>query len=528
MCEELPMSPVSRRVRRAGILGILALMAAVAGCGGDPAPPPPVTGMPASEPSVTEAPATSTTAPEPSVTEAAATSTSAPAASTTAPEPSVTEGGEFAIDEDTTLREVFNLFAGSEQACVRDVLGDELESMLDMPVLSEDDIDQSIAEIFSCLDPQTAREFFLSATIAALIAGTEEEGLSTEIGTDERACIRDRLADIDVASLIDILVYESADPVILNLLGCIPDLFIESILAEEGVALDELTDEQWSCLRGLVADTDWTALGLGAESEGAELLAFSFGLFACVPEFLSEDSASDSSSSPREDVADDHADSRDQATPVTVGEAAAGEIGHETDVDYFVFEAEQGRLYQIDVTLGTLPDSVATLYDPDGFVLEHNDDHADTTASRLYWEAQASGNLYVAVEGWSDSTGTYTLAVTALDVVDDHSSVLEGATPVTVGEAAAGEIGHETDVDYFVFEAEQGRLYQIDVTLETLPDSVATLYDPDGFVLEHNDDHADTTASRLYWEAQASGNLYVAVEGWSDSTGTYTLTIATR
>ena len=60
-----------------------------------------------------------------------------------------------------------------------------------------------------------------------MIAGAEQEGLSTEVGTDDRACIRDRLADVDVASMVDVSVSESTDPVMLNLLGCVPELFIE-------------------------------------------------------------------------------------------------------------------------------------------------------------------------------------------------------------------------------------------------------------------------------------------------------------
>ena len=145
---------------------------------------------------------------------------------------------------------------------------------------------------------------------------------------------------------------------------------------------------------------------------------------------------------------------------------------------------------------------------------------ADPAASLIYWQAQVSGSHYVeVVEGWLDATGTYTVAVTALDVVDDHSRVLEGATPVAVGDAMAGDIQYATDIDYFVFEAELGRLYQIDITLETLPHSVSSLRDSDGFWLVTND---DTAAPRLYWQARASGSLYVAVESWLGYTGTYT------
>lgn len=81
-----------------------------------------------------------------------------------------------------------------------------------------------------------------------------------------------------------------------------------------------------------------------------------------------------------------------------------------------------------------------------------------------------------------------------------------------------------------MFEAQEGQLYQIDVVLETLYDSVATLYDSEGFELASNDDYddnGDSLASRISWEAEYSGSHYVAVEGFSSDTGSYTLSIVT-
>jgi hypothetical protein len=255
------MDSVRHRVRWAGILAILALTAAAAACGGDSAPEPT---------------APDTSSPSPSVTEASAVT------DTAAPEPSIA-ASELAIyvDEDTILREVFDAFAGSEQACIRGAVDDELlESVLDMLVLSDDLTDELAASIVSCLAPETAREFLLSAIIASL----ETEGLTAEVGTNAEACMREFLADIDVAAMASAMTSESGDPV------------------------------------------------------------FGDGLLGCI-----------------------HADALREATPVTVGEPAPGQINHDDDVDFFVFEGEQGELYQIDVTLGTLSDSVAALYDSDGF-----------------------------------------------------------------------------------------------------------------------------------------------------------------
>ena len=535
------MSPLARCVRWTGIL---ALTAAAASCGGDsgpapgtPEPSPSATEQPAatdtatpaastsaSEPSTSESP---TSAPEPSTPELSAPEPSTAESATSAPEPSTPElstsepsspesptaAGDLAFDigEDTTLREVFDAFSDSERACIRDALKDELESVLGMPVLSEDN-DESIASVLSCLAPETGREFLLSTIMAGFEAGLEAEGLSTEIGMDETACMREFLAGIDVTSMANSFVSESGNPGLLGMLDCIPDLLIESMLAEVGVEMDELTEEERACLRDVMADADWAAFATAPDSDESALSELVFELMVCALEALSPPPA-------------DIAGSLREATPVTVGVLAPGEIERDGDIDFFVFEADAGELYQIDVTLETLSDSVATLYDSDGFELEYNDDHGDTYASRIYWEAQSSANLYVAVEGWS-GTGSYTLTVAVVDITDDHASSREGATQVTVGKAAPGEIERDGDIDFFVFEADAGVLYQIDVTLETLSDSVATLYDSDGFELEYNDDHGDTYASRIYWEAQSSANLYVAVEGWS-GTGSYTLTIVT-
>ena len=48
------------------------------------------------------------------------------------------------------------------------------------------------------------------------------------------------------------------------------------------------------------------------------------------------------------------------------------------DTDYFRFTAEEGQLYQIDVDLGSLPDSVLVLLGPDGWELAYNDDYGDS------------------------------------------------------------------------------------------------------------------------------------------------------
>ena len=222
------------------------------------------------------------------------------------------------------------------------------------------------------------------------------------------------------------------------------------------------------------------------------------------------------------DIGDDHVGSADHATFATVGTPVSGEMDYAGDVDFFAFTAEPGQTYQIDVDLGTLGDSVATLYDADGRALEFNDDRGGSWASRIVWTATESAVHYVAVEGYG--TGSYSLTVAALDIGDDHGGSADHATFATVGTPVSGEMDYAGDVDFFAFTAEPGQTYQIDVDLGTLGDSVATLYDADGRALEFNDDRGGSWASRIVWTATESAVHYVAVEGYG--TGSYSLTVA--
>ena len=224
------------------------------------------------------------------------------------------------------------------------------------------------------------------------------------------------------------------------------------------------------------------------------------------------------------DSDDDHANNIGDATAIAVGEAVAGTVGSVNDVDHFRFTAQEGKRYQIDVGMGTLPDSWVYLVDSEDRELAFNDDFEDSLASRIIWAAPASGDYFLVVGGFG--VGTYTLAVAHSDIVDDHGDALDAATSIAVGEAVAGAVDFDDDVDYFGFTAQEGQLYQIDVALGTLPDSWVRLLDSEGRELAYNDDFGDSWASRILWVSPASGDYYLAVGDYEGDLGTYTLTVA--
>ena len=123
--------------------------------------------------------------------------------------------------------------------------------------------------------------------------------------------------------------------------------------------------------------------------------------------------ADDSRASPANDLPD--ATTPQPQRPVTHIQVGDSVEAVESVVDYpwgcgcFVFGAVGGELYEIDVALGILGDSVVEVYDAAGVALAHNDDRVGSLASRVVWRALASGEFYVGVAGYGE--GSYTLTV---------------------------------------------------------------------------------------------------------------------
>ena len=588
-------------------LVVVAMAVALAACSGDSEPEPPETPEPA--PAAAAAAADEPEAAAPDADAPAEADEPAAAAQADEPEPAAPEEDEPASAEDaddaddagesaaaqaepageapeisvgsaTTWQDLFDGFTPDEQSCIRDALGDDrLASALSERILSGTDSEPWQADLLSCLPDDTAEGVFFAVTVAGI------EQNAGPLGADERSCLRALVADADVVAVVTAAADDAAsvdfaagmtgcltdvmlryllegsgvayddlsederscllglltgddedgpmaadDPAVFGallegLFSCVPEAALGAMLEESGVAYDDLSEEERACLLELVADGELSALFSEDAAEDADaLFEFLGALFACVPDALLIEGDFAGGEVPGDD---DHAGGPEDATPAAVGASVEGVLEHGGDIDMFVFEAQAGAFYRIDAGLGTLDDSILRLLDADWWELAYNDDYDDTLASRIEWEAPAAGNYYVAVEGWG-GTGSYTLTITPMANVDDHGDQLPpdaDATSAVVGGSVAGELHHAADIDVFVFEAEEGALYRIDVGLETLADSELTLYDAGGSQLDYNDDHGESTASRIEWQAPASGDYYLAVAGWGGETGAYRLTI---
>jgi len=137
-------------------------------------------------------------------------------------------------------------------------------------------------------------------------------------------------------------------------------------------------------------------------------------------------------------AADDHGNNAATATAVNVGGSVAGTINTGTDADWFKFQAVAGTSYTFSVQLGTLRDSVLSLYDRNGSTrLAYNDDYGGALASRIDWTAPASGTYYLAVAGYGTSnTGAYALSVQARNVAPQGPAI--ASMTASSGQVAAG------------------------------------------------------------------------------------------
>ena len=218
-------------------------------------------------------------------------------------------------------------------------------------------------------------------------------------------------------------------------------------------------------------------------------------------------------------VPDDYPD--DVTGTIAPGHAAAGALDHPNDVDRFRFEAEEGRVYTIRLTPGTLTDVWANLYAEDG---------VGTIERERVWKARSDRTYDISVMSYDGDTGTYNLAIIPTDIVDDHANYKENATRIALGETAEGAIDYEHDNDYFVFPAEAGKFYGITLKGGSMMRSslLMDIYQPNGYSLQWRVyNPGDDPALWFVWEAPESGDYRVIMSSRysQPALGTYSFAV---
>ena len=284
------------RRRRAALLAAAGTLIVMA-CGGSPAaepvspePTPPAADTAAPPPEPPSPP------PEPESPEAepegAPRQSEDPAAEPESPPPASEDPPAepplaFDVDRDTVWEDVFDALTAAEQTCISGELDDDLlRSVLERRVLSESGSEQWEASIFGCLTPDNARSLFLGA----VIEGFREDLGVGDLSGEEMSCLRDWVANIDVAALVaaDVSGADDAEFVepMMGVMGCVAVPFLAALFADMGVDMEDLSEDELSCLRQWqsdLADADWAALASGGDGIAA-LGLLGLGPMGCIPD----------------------------------------------------------------------------------------------------------------------------------------------------------------------------------------------------------------------------------------------------
>jgi hypothetical protein len=115
-----------------------------------------------------------------------------------------------------------------------------------------------------------------------------------------------------------------------------------------------------------------------------------------------------------------------------------GRIENGTDTDSYLFEAQAGMEYFIDIDAAEYQeplDSMLTLFDSDGRDLARNrqsldlDSGIDSVDPYLVWKATRNSKVRIDVEGENQSVGTYRLKITPRAALTDHGPRVMASIP---------------------------------------------------------------------------------------------------
>lgn len=178
--------------------------------------------------------------------------------------------------------------------------------------------------------------------------------------------------------------------------------------------------------------------------------------------------------------ADDHGDTRPDATALVPGSSAEGQIEAVDDDDYFRLQVTEAGTLTV-YTTGDL-DTHGELQAGDGNVLASDEDSGDGTNFRIVHDVGA-GTYYVRVNSQDMATGSYVVLArfATKDLPPDHSDTPGGAAPIVAGQSVEGSLASPDDVDYFRLELNEPGT--ISVTIDAEPGVEIALLDADSNVL---------------------------------------------
>lgn len=227
---------------------------------------------------------------------------------------------------------------------------------------------------------------------------------------------------------------------------------------------------------------------------------------------------------------------------VGYGEPVSGSLTDQDGQNYkdgsrvkaYAFRGEEGQT--VHIRLGSDDfDTYLSLFDPNGLVLEWNDDDWDSYGSGFAWNSTLavvlpeSGRYTVVVSGYSAwDYGDFQLSIDEGTAVSlrDFSDALPLQVPGELSVSISPDMpptgdGFSGPSQLFSFDVAEDLLLRVHATSETL-DPVLLLYDADGALITFNDDHYDPANEESWLDSLisaelAAGSYYLVAGTYSES-----------
>lgn len=169
-----------------------------------------------------------------------------------------------------------------------------------------------------------------------------------------------------------------------------------------------------------------------------------------------------------------------------------------------LYDGPTGRapqLVQLSGTMQTLPQTSLAATGSSMYVEFTSDDSVGGQGFDASWECRRTGG----------SSGPVTT---------------QNTIPLRPGHPTPGTVSSPGTPVAYGLAAEGGVTYEVDVSLQSLSDSVLQILDRDGqTVLSENDDYGNGLSSHITWTAPLSGTYFVSVAGYGTETGSFTVSV---
>ena len=226
------------------------------------------------------------------------------------------------------------------------------------------------------------------------------------------------------------------------------------------------------------------------------------------------------------------------ATDVFAGETYVGNTGDYTDTGGNaapdVWYAYSGAAGAVTLSLcdgATDYDSYLRVFDACGGTEIASNDDSCSLQSELEFTADGTSTYYIMVEGYGSGSGNYSLSVSVLS--PSGGDTCDNAYPVVSGETYVGDTSTMTDTGsnpspdaWYSYMGAAG-----DVTLSlcdgaTDYDSYLRVFDACGGTEIASNDDSCSLQSEIVFAADAGATYYIMVEGYSSSSGNFSLAVS--